>query len=328
MALLIAGRIVGLSRAQRLADLRAKLLASLLAFLDGELSEADLVALLRTDKALSIDVLIELFENMRGEGQERLAALAMRTGLVAHIYRILSKGRMRDRLIAAECLLWFPSPETVAALRKAIGDREVEVSLAAAASLIELSSDLPLEELLAGRLDRFKASRRLEGLLGRVTRQHPERLVRIAEDEMRTDRLRAAALEALAQAGASTFLDRVVVLAASAAIDVRAGVARYVGAIGHPGSAGGIRTLLSDPAWQVRVRAADAAGQLGAAELGEMLVALIDDENWWVRLRSAEALARLGEAGIATLKAVVAREASPTSAQAAALVLAERRSKA
>ncbi len=325
MAGLIVSRLLSLGKARRLAEHREKLVAGLLAWLEGEAAEWDVGKLLAREKALAIDVLIELFENMRGDEQGKLAALADRVGLTAHIHRILRKGRIRDRLVAAECLTWFPSEATVNALRKALDDKSLDVSLAAAASLMDLSPDVPLEDMLAGRLDRRDSSRRLEDLLGRAARRDPERLLRVAEDEARTDRVRAAALEALAQAGASDFLERIVTLEQSQSVDVRAAVARCLGAIGHPSCEPVIGRMLADPAWQVRVRAADAAGTLGSLALGELLCVLIEDPNWWVRLRSAEALAKLGDVGIGWLKDIVASETNIASAQTAALVLAERR---
>jgi hypothetical protein len=322
---LMTVRALGRRRATRLALHRRALLEALLLWVELQGDERPVARLIEAEKAVAIDVLVEIFENLRGEAQARLAELAERAGLVDQIRGLLAKGPLRDRLAAAECLLWFPGEKTSTALQAATRDREIEVGLAAAGSLLELGQELALETLLAERFDRPDSSRRLEQLLARAGRLSPARLLGIAENGRLSDRVRVAALEALSLAPATETLDRITALTLSPSVDIRAAAARCLGAIGHPASAETIGRLLADPAWQVRVRAADAAASIGALELGPALVSLVDDENWWVRLRSAEALVRLGESGIVALKAIVADGAKPESARAASLVLAENK---
>jgi hypothetical protein len=326
MLVLILTRAVGGRRARRKAEQREMLLLALLAWLeDGGTENGDTIRRsLARDGRLATGLLTEVFEIVRGDGQLRLAALAEEAGIGDWVRRALRKGPVRDRLDAAEALIWFPSPKTTEALRLAVSDVQDDVSFAAAATLAGFGSELTLDERLLERLGRFGSSRRIELVLNRFAAQRPDALVDVVRDEALSDRVRTAALDAVTQTGLPGTLELLLSLEASPSADLRVAVARNLGALGHPDGAPTIGRYLADERWEVRSKAAEAVGRLGAIELGPALCALLLDENWWVRHRAGEALAKLGDLGIAALSEMAAIAAQTTLGQTATHILAER----
>jgi HEAT repeat protein len=303
---------------------RAALLARLLAWLEGGTADEAAATLLVKHRRTATGLLIEIFELMRGADQERLAHLANLAGIPDYLRRTLARGGADERLRAAESLVWFPSPDSLDALRAALRDRRDEVSLAAAASLAELGETVPVAGILETRLGRSgDSSRRLEALLVRVAPRQGGDLMRIAQDSAGAPRVRAAALDALARTGSFDLLETIAGLNDDPAPLVRAAVARGLGVFGHPAGEAAITRLLDDPDWEVRAEAAEAAGRIGLEGLIATLARLLADEIWWVRFRAGEALAGLGSAGIAALRQTAS---APFDAprRMAALVLAER----
>lgn len=324
MAILVCVRVATERRARGRAARRAELLEASLAWLGGGIPDDDAERFLAADRALSADLLIEIFEIVRGEDQARLAAVAERAGIPQHLRKALAKGRARQRLIAADTLVWFPSDATRAALRHALDDPDDEVGLTVAGSLVDLGEELVLQRLVVTREKRLAhTSRRLEAVMGRIASRDPGDLVWLAADHEAADRVRAAALDAVTQTGAFDHLDEIAALAATPSAEVRAAVARSLGIFGHPGGEGAVTRLLGDGHWEVRAEAAEAVGRIGLVDLGDRLCALLDDESWWVRFRAAHALTVLGEGGLEALKRVSAGTGD-ASRSMAALVLAER----
>lgn len=326
MVVLILMRIVDGRRVRRLTEQREMLLVTLLGWLeDGTTETADTIRrVLARDRRLATGLLTEVFEIVRGDGQVRLAQIAEEAGVGDWIRRTLLKGPVRDRLDAAEALMWFPSPRTVDALRLAVTDEEDDVSFAAAATLAGFGSELTLDERLLERLGRFGSSRRIELVLNRFATQRPDALVDVVLDETLSDRVRTVALDAVTQTGLQGTLELLLSLETSQSADIRVAVARNLGTLGHPEGQPTIGRYLADERWEVRSKAAEAVGRLGALDLGPTLCALLLDENWWVRHRAGEALAKLGDFGIAALNEMAAIGAQTTLGQTAAHILAER----
>lgn len=322
MAVLIVLRTINDPLSRRRARRRKALLDFLLSWLDGDVSdEAARTALLR-QRDVSLALLIEIFELVRGENQQRLAALAEEAMLPGYMRETLVTGDQAERLAAAESLVWFPSPDGGDILRSALRDQSEAVSLAAAMSLAALGEKLPLGELLHRSLD-FDGSRQLQAVLTRVAPHQAEDLLALARNEEARERVRAFAIEALAETGSFEMIDAVSDLRHSPSLEVRAAVARALGVFGHPGGGTAVTHLLHDPRWEVLAEATEAAGRLGLVSAAERLCELLNDEYWWVRFRSAEALTMLGENGTAILRRVASDNAN-SGGLIAALVLRER----
>ncbi|HEY8566902.1 MAG TPA: HEAT repeat domain-containing protein [Beijerinckiaceae bacterium] len=319
MGFLVIARGFSESRRAKVAARRDALLASVIGWMAGETSDEHVTGELARDLDLSIDLLGELFEMVRGVEQGRLAGLAESAGVAGHLRAGLSRRSVAERLTAAETLAWFTSPETVAALDRALADPDPEVALAAASSLAQIGADRPVRQLLGPRFDRSDPSRRLEMVIARVARRRPGELAELALDAARTSRLRIAALDALAQAGAPEGIIAAETLAAQdPSVDIRVACARVLGLLGHPGVAPTLAALIGDAHWAVRAKAVESAGRLALTELAESIVALLSDENWWVRHRAAEAIERLREAGLATLKDLIERHQAVSVSKAPA----------
>lgn len=324
MLLLIAARLFEAIRARRREAHRQALLMSLLSWLEAGTDDAAMKKALTANRAVATSLLIEIFELVRGEDQERLARLTEQTSLPQYLRQIIEIGSSRERIAAAESLVWFPSDKTRAVLRFALFDRNIDVGLAAATSLAEMGEELPIRHLLETRLgEDGESSKQLEAVLVRVAPRQAGELLALAQDNEAPERLRAAAIDALSRTGTFELIGPIAALGQSPSAAIRAAVARGIGVLGHPGGADTVTRLLTDPHWEVRAEAAEAVGRIGLIEAMDTLSRLLDDENWWVRFRAGAALAALGSAGISMLKRIAATYADGTG-RMAATVLAER----
>lgn len=327
MTIFIALRLRSVSRLRGETERREALLAEMLEWTEtGYASQASAIkkALLQ-DPRLATDLIIEVFEIVRGESQQRLASLAESAGIGDRLRRDLAKGPFRSRLAAAEGLAWFPSAATVDTLKKAVLDAHDDVSFTAATTLSTLGSDLIFDEVLIARLARVNSSRRIELVLAQFAQTRPEALLDLVVDAGRSDRLRTAGLDALTQTGIEGLLELILSLEQSRSTDMRVAVARNLGILGHPDGHGTIARYLSDDRWKVRCKAAEAVGRLGLIDLGPQLCDLLLDDNWWVRHRAGEAMAKLGDLGISALQEMVTLAGQTALGQTAEHVLAERR---
>lgn len=324
MTALIGIRLVA-DRVRATRELRRQaLLMSLLSWLDGARTDEDMRAELQRNRAVAISLLIEIFELVRGEDQQRLASLADEAKLPRYLRETIEIGKADERKSAAESLVWFPSDETRAILLFALNDRNPDVSLAAAASLAQLGERLPIRLFLESRMTQtVESSRQLEAVLAKVALQQQDELLELARDATVPERLRAGAIDAIGRSGSFGLIEPLATLAGAPSPAVRAAVCRALAIFGHPGAEAAITRCLDDADWEVRAEAAEAAGRIGLVGTMDRLAALLDDANWWVRFRAGTALAGLGEAGTAMLK-VAASSNTEGSGRMAALILAER----
>ena len=327
MTILIVLRLKSVSRVRQETQRREALLAEMIEWTEtGDASKAAaLTSALSQDPKLATNLLIEVFEIVRGEGQQRLATLAEAAGIGDRLRRELATGPVRNRLAAAEGLAWFPSAATTEALGKAVLDRNDDVCFTAATTLSALGSDLMFDEALIARLAQVNSSRRIELVLAQFAQTRPEALLDLVVDTDRSDRIRTAGLDALTQTGIEGILDLILSQENSPSTDMRVAVARNLGSLGHPDGHGTIARYLSDERWEVRCKAAESVGRLGILDLGPQLCDLLLDDNWWVRHRAGEALAKLGEFGIGALQEMVALAGKTVLGQTAEHVLAERK---
>jgi HEAT repeat protein len=325
MTVLIIARMRSVGRLRDETQRREALLAAMLEWIesaDPGHAQAITKALLQ-DQMLATNLLIEVFEIVRGEGQQRLAALAEAAGIGDRLRRDLASGTVRNRLAATEGLAWFPSAATSEALSRAVLDPNDDVSFTAATTLSALGSDLMFDEALIARLARVNSSRRIELVLAQFAQTRPDALLDLVVDPTRSLRIRTAGLDALTQTGIEGIVELLLSLQDSPCTDMRVAVARNLGSLGHPDGHGTIARYLSDERWEVRCKAAEAVGRLALLDLGPQLCDLLLDENWWVRHRAGEALAKLGEFGLSALQEIVALAGQTALGHTAEHVLAE-----
>ena len=321
---LVMVRVVGRGWAAGRERQQAALLETLLAWLDGRHTDEEAHAALTVNIHITIELLTRIFEIIRGEDQERLAALADDARIPLHLRRMLKSRAVIQRLTAAETLVWFPSDETRWALHDAVGDPVPDVRLAAGASLARLGEKLPMDRLLTMRQGPgAESSRRLEEVLIRAAPRQIDDLGDIACDSSRPGRARAGAIEAMAQTGTFDVVAPIAMLAGSLSPAVRTAVAHALGVLRHPDGSKAITKLLDDPRWEVRAEAAEAVGRIGLVPLTRRLMLLLTDEAWWVRFRAGESLADLGAPGLEALQHA-ATSGNAVASRMAQLVLAER----
>jgi HEAT repeat protein len=316
---LLSDRLDARRQAQRQA-----ILENIFAWLAGAVPSETVRDHLAAQRPVATALLVEIFELVRGEDQHRLARLAEEAGLPQFMRDTVEIGTVQQRFIAAENLVWFPSDETRAVLRAALEDSDPEVALAAAGSLAELGEALPVRALLEARLDTVQdTSRQLEAVLARVAARQIPDLLEVAQDESAPERVRSAAIDALAQTGSFELLETIAAFAASPSTAIRVAAVRTLGIFGHPLGAPVVYYLLRDKDWEVRAEAAEAAGRIGLIDIAPRLCSLLSDENWWVRFRAGVALATLGPDGTERLKSLAAGPGD-LAGRMAGLVLAER----
>lgn len=324
MMSLIVRRVVQEVAGKRRERDRAALLDQIMGWLDRRITDQAIAAKLARHRRIAGGLLIELLELVRGEDQRRLAELATRCGVPSRLRLSLTSGRRSERLEAAESLGWFRSPENREALMAALSDGNDDVALAAAATLAEWEEELPVERILVSRRGRSEASsRRLEAVLVRVAPRQVDALMRLAADPHQPERVRAAAIDAVALTGLFRVTGSLSALVSDPSAAVRAAVARGFGILAHPGGGGAVLRLLDDPDWGVRAEAAEATGRIGLTSLIGRLAGLLKDENWWVRFRAGEALVALGPEGVEALR-LASSSSHDTARRTAGLILAER----
>lgn len=325
MVSLVVVRLVTDYCARRQRAVRAELLSKLLSWLDGGVPEEEMVTRLRRNRAVGTSLLIEIFELMRGNDQDRLARLAEKAFIPRYLRECIETGTASERLRSAEHLVWFPSPENTAILRFALNDTLPEVSLAAAVSLAQLGEAVPVRGLIESLLEQAgEGSRQLDAMMAHIAPRQKDDLIALAQDEAAPEHIRAGAIDALGRSGQFDALDAITTLKGSPSIEVRAAVVRGLGALGHPDGTRALMELLGDAAWEVRAEAAEAVGRIGLAEAADSLSRLLADQHWWVRFHAGTALARLGEKGIGELKRLAAGSPGEPAVHMAALTLAER----
>lgn len=277
------------------------------------------------EKALT-KITIELIELVRGDDKERLVATATRLGVPKSLREQLRKGTTRARIMAAEMLSHFSDDYCTEALERALEDRDPEVRLTAALSLVGSDRAPPLPVLIQKlELGTSEQSMLIVTLLNDLHRQRPDEVHALIEDAAISASLKAAAIEALASSGDYSLVPAITRLALQTS-DEAPELPRYLRALGtlqHPAALPAIQKGLGSLTWWVRAAAAEAAGRIGLFETSYKLLDLLDDEDWWVSFRAAEALVRLGEPGLRLLQER-SRCGSPRARRAAQMTLAEQ----
>lgn len=316
---LLVLRVLRERQARRRAEMRDRLKASLSALLA---EDATVPAKPETTGHGFLAVALELLMQVEGETRDRLVELMRCNGAEGRLRRALRRLNQSKRIAAAEALRFFPSLENQEALLAALRDKDGDVRIAAAASLIAQGAPVPLGSLLP-QLTRKGA---MPVRLGQILRDYCDRdadaVAVVARDASLHAFIRAKAVETLAATGDARHVSAIQSLVLSPEPDLRAAALRAFGKLPNPRSRDAIAMCLRDESWFVRAAAADTAGRLGLYELVPLLVPLVDDDEWWVRFRASEALETLDAAGRSALREM-AKLGSDRQRRQAALTLSK-----
>ena len=305
MALTIAALLGGMAaivilalrqrREKRHARLRGEILRRLLEGLDQTDWDVGLQTLMRSNPAISADLVSEISELIKGENRDHVLALCREAAIDKWFLRGLKSWKVERRRLAADALKLFPDKRTTDALYGALDDRAEEVRLTAALSLATLNAMPPLPVVM----QKLVVSSNMESLLlqhiiDSVALDRPEEVLGFAKGKSGKPFIRPMALNALGKAGHLELGRDIARFIDDADPVVRVAALTSVAALGFFGARDQIKRSLNDPIQFVRVAAIAATRALELRDLTPSLTKLLTDENWWVRFRAEETLATFG----------------------------------
>lgn len=248
-------------------------------------------------------------ETLRDAGKENLNAIARRLLLHEWSEHSLSRGSIRERLLAIQTLGWLKAENCWEQLEEIMRTADPVTSLCAAKALVRIDAIRGVDVFMpmvattpdwsystVGKLMRETGAEIITGPLIEAIDHHegPElvrllRFIRIAYEEKSAPVLTRLLVESE---------DLEVLLSCLRATD-------------DPKDLPKIRVLLKSEDWRLRTQAAICLGRLGTGEDIASLVHSSGDQEWWVRLRSASALASLPEVTNKTLKSIADSHDNP-----------------
>lgn len=278
-------------------------------------------AQLRNDLRLLREIVQDLLGSVRGDTRERLINLLRATAAREFCLADLRHRRVHMRISAIETLVLIPDAEVIEALRGMLDDREPDVRLAAAHSLVSLGPSLTVDDLIE-KLDIGGTMRSLmlRDIFSLFATHKPEQLRQLLAGDL-PDLIAALCIFALGSVQDYAAVPVIARYASGHSIDVRAEAMRALAAIGHPEAEPAVLQALRDDAWEVRAQAAICAGRIPLPHAVPLLRERLEDEEWWPRFRAAEALRTIGIEGRQALER--ARGGRGQSASIADLILAE-----
>jgi HEAT repeat protein len=319
---LVALRALEQVRERRLAPGRKAYRDALLTFSRSRNAEALRAAIAATHPDILIDDSFDFLARIRGDVASDLLDHLRASGVPAKLHERMARGSATARERAAELVVSFPAPETVAALNRALQDHVPEVRLASAISLAKLGAIKSLGDVLKQVGRQGLVSRRTIEFFSQIAESHGGALRQIAADPSILSMTRVAAIEALTRDRSPQVVLLLVTLARDSDPAVAAAGLRGLGLIAHPRGVEVIREQLFSPHWQVRTEAAIAAGAVAWPGADSLLVELLGDKEWAVRYGAGRSLLRLGKKGRSRL-VLIARTGSGRGQRTALSVLAE-----
>lgn len=325
MGVLIVARLVR-ERSERRRERDRRLIQQ--AFLDIMAGSGDAVGRLRgvRHRARTMaEALLGVMGLVRGNERDRLIDALSAVGLHGTLQRRLFRGSTAGRLIAAEALSIFPSPEAGAALRRALAEnRSAELRASLMRSLIDLGAPPALEAVLSELRGRDAADSLLYiPLIGSIVTADPAAGLQTFADPDLPEEARSVLTEALGRSGDYRALEPLCQAARASDDELRIAAMRGLGSLGHPAAEATVLNALADPVWMVRSAACEAAGRIGLHAAVPHLAGQLDDPVWWVRFRAGEALIALGEPGRDQLVRCLDK-GGDVARRTASMVLAER----
>jgi hypothetical protein len=257
----------------------------------------------RREKPVLRKLAIDLFHLVKGREREHLTAILARTGFHKECLKDLKRSNVRQRRLAAAALQIFDDKESREALIQALNDRDMEVRISAADSLLVIDA-LPDLAVLLEKLEPAIViqSRDVRTLFRHIARINPGLLLGLSRHSNLTVVHKRLIAEAMSESRDYRVLQTLSEYAGDTDTELRSTAVRALAVLQHPGAAPVIKRGLADMSWQVRAVAAKAAGRIGLPECISQLNFLMDDRNWWVRFRAAEALFKIGDDGIKVLE--------------------------
>ncbi len=229
-------------------------------------------------------------ESVRGEANQRLAAVAYRLGCQHTARRLLASGNLTRRLFAILTLGHMRDTTAWSLLEFQLRQPVAISSLYAARALIQIDTERGVRTVVPQLLQRddwemvriaILLQEFRDALGGELTRH----LAALPAERLPRALQLAEALHL--HVPADTLLPW---LQASQPVELLGAALRL--ASGH-GVLPAVRELASHADWRVRVQAAHALGRLGTEADVAVLTRLLSDPQWWVRYRAAGALANL-----------------------------------
>jgi HEAT repeat protein len=219
-------------------------------------------------------------------------------GVATRVERELASSRGKwHRVSAAGVLGLLGAESSIAALGRALDDRDVDVAYAAAQALALYTSSTAYAALLFALTKKRLPAARIAGLLEAFRCPAARELIerRASSEDPQVRYWVAYLLGSLADPRSARVVER---LACDPNEDVRANAAESLASFPNPGL---LSRLLADESWVVRSHAAKAAGAGGQIVLAPRLAELLEDRSWWVRQNATVALASFGEAAVPAL---------------------------
>lgn len=230
-------------------------------------------------------------ESLRGGGQHRLKAVAIRLRMDVAARQLLQGGSVSQRLMAIVTLGQLGDHDSWGTLARLSAGEHPVLSLAAARSLILIDAGRAIDALLPALITRTDwPVSRLQLILGEAepARITPSLVAAVdVTDAARLPRLLALLDCAQGRAAAGKILE---VLRRTTDDEV---VVACLKSAHVPRERELLAGLTRHSSWQVRTQAARAFGMAAKAGDEKLLLSLLSDRVWWVRYRAAQALVRL-----------------------------------
>jgi hypothetical protein len=291
-------RLRRLRRAAQEAAVEERLSGRVLDELAGYPAAADAYAgLSRWEQHVLLRVLQDLVEQVKGGDRDKLLALMQRVGFRQAALEGLGSFRLGERRTACRVLGYFDQPEAIAALRRALRDRDLPVRLIAARALLQKDKVESLHGLLAD-LD-FSPDNpplMLAELFAHLPASLRPEAVRLLGEPIPEEWRRMLAI-ALGRNQVHEAYDAIAALTGAASPRVRAAAWVALRDLGDPLAGDLVVTGLGDANASVRRAACRCAGAFGGAAVRPLLGTLLDDRDWWVRFEAASALLETGPEG-------------------------------
>jgi hypothetical protein len=237
-----------------------------------------------------------LHDSLRGNAIEQLNQLAFSLHIPEQAQHMLSRGRMREKLIAIHTLgnlAWRPAWDQL--VQMALEDSPV-LSFSAFRAMMHISplAALPLlgDHLREGKANWSRA--KLSGTLSKVgnSGQLADALI---EEALKSPEPVAAELVRYIGVihGVGALPKLRILLGLAHSTELQAACLSVLGDLNDFYSLDVIRSYCTHPEWVVRLQAVQALGKVGLDDDIALLTGCLQDSSWWVRYRAALALGNL-----------------------------------
>ena len=328
LCILIGRRLVYYYLDQKTEERRQHLQEQIIAFLQGTLTHDEVKQTLEpADLRCLAQSAYDCLKNVHGKERDRLIELLDFLDIPDHIATIAQEGLLAERLEAIASLAYFPDSRVVAFIHTLLDDREHDVRIAAARTLIDIKS-LSSVDLLFEKLDLTLGPQALvlHNTFRRLTVDVAPRLLEILaeiQEGPTEETSKVLIIETLGHLCYTKGTSSLLPLAEDPSFQVRLAFFRWLPALWIPSALPIIFKGLEDSHWQVRVQVARCVGQLRLTEAIPWLVRLVEDEtDWGGQYAASCALVALGEKGVMALEALA--QGTSQGREMAEMVLVEK----